>query len=95
MNNIEIKLRMLEECRKVEINLDRLKATLNKCWTGKPQAKMAYTDVGLKKFTSVHDKLATEMNKCVQKTVLPEWMTKRKITLIQKDPLKEPPQTTT
>ena len=29
------------------------------------------------------------MNKCIQKTEIPEWMTKGKMTLIQKDPLKE------
>ena len=28
------------------------------------------------------------MNKCMQKTEIPEWMTKGKTTLIQKDPLK-------
>ena len=48
---------------------------------------MAYTDFGFKKFTSIHDKLATEMNKCLQKTEILEWMTKRKTT-IQKDHLK-------
>ena len=24
----------------------------------------------------MHDRLATEMNKCIQKTEIPEWMTK-------------------
>ena len=28
------------------------------------------------------------MNKCMQKTDIPKWMTKGKVTLIQKDPLK-------
>ena len=34
-------------------------------------------------------RLATEMKKCIQKIEIPEWMTKRKNTLIKKEPLKE------
>ena len=41
-----------------------------------------------KKFTSIHDRLVLEMNKCQQTTHVPEWMTKGKTTLIQKDPNK-------
>ena len=41
-----------------------------------------------KKFISIHNRLDTEMNKCIQKTEIPEWMTKGKSTLIQKDPRK-------
>ena len=41
-----------------------------------------------KTFTSVHDRLALEMNICLQGTHVPEWMIKGKTTLIQKDPLK-------
>ena len=33
---------------------------------------MAYSNLGSKKFTSVHDRLATEMNKCIQKVYIPE-----------------------
>ena len=51
---------------------------------------MAYMDFNLKKFTSIPDRLSTEMNKCIQKTEILGSMTKRKITLIQKDPLKGP-----
>ena len=50
---------------------------------------MAYTGFGLiNKFTSIHDRLATKMNKCIQKTEIPEWMTKGMTTVIQKDSLK-------
>ena len=45
----------------------------------------------LKKFTSVHDRLATEMNKCMQKIEITEWMTKGKTTLIQKAPRQKKP----
>ena len=41
-----------------------------------------------KKFTSIHHRLALEMNKCLQGAHVPEWMTKGKIALIQKDPSK-------
>ena len=41
-----------------------------------------------KKLTSIHDRLALEMNKCLQRAHVPEWMTKGKTTLIQKDPSK-------
>ena len=39
------------------------------------------------KSTSIRDRLALEMNSCLQGTHVPEWMTKGKTTLIQKDPL--------
>ena len=48
------------------------------------------------KFTSIHGRLAIEMNRCLQETDIPEWMIKGKTTLIQKRPLKRSrPQTTT
>ena len=37
-----------------------------------------------KKFTSIYDRLAVEVNRCQQGAHVPEWMTKGKITLIQK-----------
>ena len=40
------------------------------------------------KFTSIHDRLALEMNRCLQDAQVPDWITKGKITLIQKDPSK-------
>ena len=41
-----------------------------------------------KKFTSIHDRLALEMNRRLQGTYVSEWMTKGKTTLNQKDPIK-------
>ena len=55
---------------------------------------MVYTDLGFKKFPSKRDRLATEMNKCIQKTETAEWMTKENTTLIKKKPSKEVPQPT-
>ena len=42
-----------------------------------------------KKLTPIHNRLTLEMNKCIQGAHMPEWMTKGKTTLIQKDPSKE------
>ena len=47
-----------------------------------------HTWILIQKFTSIHDRLVIEMNRCRQADVS-EWMTKGKITLIQKDPLKQ------
>ena len=41
-----------------------------------------------KKFTSIHGKLALEMNRCLQGAQVPDWMTKGKTTLTPKDPIK-------
>ena len=49
---------------------------------------MAYMDAGFKKFTSIHDRLANEINKCLQEKDITEWMSKGKTTLIQNDPSK-------
>ena len=41
-----------------------------------------------------HPWLAIEMNRCLEEADIPEWVTKGKTTLIQKDPKKELPPTT-
>ena len=41
-----------------------------------------------KKFTFIHDLLALELNRFLQGAHVPEWMTKGKTTLIEKDPSK-------
>ena len=41
-----------------------------------------------KKFTSIHGRLTKEMNRCLKGAQVPEWMTKEKTSLIQKDPSK-------
>ena len=42
----------------------------------------------------IHNRLAIEMNRCLEEIDMPEWMTKGKTTLFQKSPKKELPQTT-
>ena len=54
----------------------------------KRQAKMEYMVFWFNKFTSIHDRQALEMNKCLQRAHVPEWMTKERTSLIQKDPNK-------
>ena len=49
----------------------------------------------VKKFPSIHNRKALEVNRCLQGVYVPEWMTKGKTTLIQKDPSREQPETTT
>ena len=45
-------------------------------------------DFCFKKFISIHDTLALQMNRWQQDAQVPDWMTKGKTTLIQKDPSK-------
>ena len=40
------------------------------------------------KFSSIHDRLALEMNSSLQGALIPKWMTKGKTPWIQKDPSK-------
>ena len=42
----------------------------------------------VKRFTSLHDLIAAEMNRCLVKSTVPRWMTKGKTYLIMKDPNK-------
>ena len=48
--------------------------------------------LSFKKFTSNHDRLALEINRCLQEGDIPEWMTKWKT---KKSLSKEQPQATT
>ena len=41
-----------------------------------------------KKFTSIHDRLALEINRFLQDAQVPDWIAKGKTTLIEKDPSK-------
>ena len=74
-------LQMLEEDPQVYIHPDGLKATL-KIANWKTHGLDSIHGFWFKKFTSIRDRLATEMNRCIQETEIPEWMTKGKTTLI-------------
>ena len=78
----------LKEGPKVEIHSKLLKKTLKKISNWKTPGHDGKHGFWFKKFTSIHDMLALEMNKCLQYAQVPNWMTKGKTTLIQKDPNK-------
>ena len=81
-------LEELEESPKAEIHTDLLKMTLKKVSNWKTPGHDGIHGFWFKKFTSIHDGLSLEMNKCLQIAHVPEWMTKGRTTLIQKDPNK-------
>ena len=88
INNMTRELKGLEEDPKVEIHIDLLKTTLKNISNWKTQGHDGIHGFWFKKFTSIHDRLALEMNRCILGTHVPEWMIKGKTTLIQKDPRK-------
>ena len=79
-------LEELEEGLKVEIHIKLLKTTLKKISNWKTPGYDGIHGFWFNKFTSIHDRLALEMNRCLQDAQVPDWMTKGKTTLIQKDP---------
>ena len=68
INNVETELRMLEEGPQVNIYPDGLKTTLKKIANWETPGIDDIHGFWSKRFTSIHDRLATEMNKCIQKT---------------------------
>ena len=92
---MEKALEGLKEGPFAKTRLDSIRAILKKYQIGKRQAMIASIDTSLKKLTSIYDRLAIEMNRYREETEIPEWVTKGKTTLIQKDPKKESPPTTT
>ena len=78
----------LEEGLTAEIHIELLKKTLKKISNWKTPGHDGIHGFWFKKFTSIHDRLALEMNRCLQDEQVPEWRTKGKTTLIQKDPSK-------
>ena len=85
INNITRELDGLEEGPKIEIHVDLLKTTLKRISNWKAPGHDGIYGFWFKKFTSIHGRLPLEMNRCLQDAHVPEWMTKRKTTLIQKD----------
>ena len=73
---------------KMEIHIDFLKTTLKRISNWKAPGHDGIHGFWFKKFTLIHGRLAREMKRCLQGAQLPEWTTKVKTTLIQKDPSK-------
>ena len=86
-------LKSLEEGPKAEIHIDLLKTTVKATKLKRP-GQDGIHGLRFKKFTSIHNILALEMNTCLQRAHIPEWMTKGKTTLIQKGLLKGAAQKT-
>ena len=72
----------------MEIHIDLLKTTLKRIPNWKTPGHEGIHGFWFKKFASIHDRLALEMNRSLQGAQVPDWMTKGKTTLIQKDPSK-------
>ena len=87
INNMARELKGHEEGPKTEIHIDLLKTILKKYQTGN-----GIHGFWFKKTTSIHDRLALEMNRYLQGAHVSEWMIKGKSILIQRDPSKGPPQ---
>ena len=75
INHITRELEELEECPKAEIHTDLLKMALKKVSNWKTQGHDGIHGFWFKKFTSIHDRLAREINKCQQTAHVPECMT--------------------
>ena len=75
-----------------KIHLDSLRAKLN---SSNLENTRLYMDTRFKNSLSPTKKLAVVMNKYLQETDIREWLTKGKTTLIQKDPQRRTPPTTT
>ena len=73
---------------KAEIYINLLKTTLKKLSDWKMPGLDGIHSFWFEKFTFMHDRLALEMNRCLQEAQVPEWMIKGRTTLIQKDPSK-------
>ena len=78
----------LEEGPKAEIHIYLLKKTLKNISNWKTSGHDGIQRFWFKKFTSIHDRLVQEMNRCLQDAQVPDWMIKGKAILIQNDPSK-------
>ena len=71
-NNMETELRMLERVRQGNLHADKVQATHKKLANWKTPGVDGIHGFWLKKLTSIHNRLATEINKCIQKTDIPK-----------------------
>ena len=70
------------------IHIDLQRMTLKKISNWKTPGYDGIHEFWFKKFTTILDRLALEINRCLQEAHVPVWMTKGRITMIQKDTLK-------
>ena len=75
----------LEEGPEAEIHIDLLRMKQKKIPNWKTLGHDGIHGFCFKKFTTIHDRLAHEMNRCLPQAHVPEWISKGMTTLIQKD----------
>ena len=86
IKNVKKELKGLEKDPKAKLQQDSPRATLKKVPNWKTLGHDGIHGFRFwKKITSIHDRLAIEMNRCLDETNIPEWMIKGNTTLIQKD----------
>ena len=78
----------LEKGPKAEIRIELLKKTLETISNWKTPGHDGIHGFWFKNFPSIHDRLALEMNRCLQDAQVPDWMTKGKTPSIQREPSK-------
>ena len=88
INHITRELEQLEEGLITEIHTDLLKTTLKKVSNWKTPGHYGIHGSWSKTFTSINERLSLEMYKCLKIAHVPEYMTKGRTKLIQKDPNK-------
>ena len=91
INNIIRELEGLEEGCKAEMHTDLLKMTLKDFKREKP-GQDGIHGFWFKKFTSIHDRLALEMNKCLQTAHVQNWWPKERPHWYKMTQTKEPPK---
>ena len=85
MDKLTRELEGLEEGPKRGINIDLLKTTLKRISNWKTPGNDEILSFWLKKFNSIHGRLALGIKRCLQRAEVSEWMTKGETTLIQKN----------
>ena len=89
VKNIRRELERLEEGPKAEIHIDLLKTTQKRIPNWKKPGHDGIYGFWLKKFTSIHESLALEMNRCLQGAQVPELDGKRPKRPKQRNPSKQ------
>ena len=85
INNITRELERLEVGPKTEIHINLLKTTMKRIPNWETPFHDGIHDFWFKKFTYIHGRQALEMNRFLQGAQVPNWVTKGKTILIQKD----------
>ena len=95
ISNVEKELEGLEEGTKAEIHIDLHRTALKNIKFETP-GHNGIKGFWFKKFHTIHDRLALEINGCLQEVDVPEWVTKEAgHNWSKKTPSKKPPQTAT